>query len=416
MNEMEINMNLKRLLLANAVALALAACGGGGASTSTAPDTVSLRLQGTAATGLAIGGAAILAKCQTGVGAATTNIDGSYTLNVAGGVLPCVLEVASAVNGLRLHSIANGSGNAAVANVTPLSELLAARLLRTDMTTFFAAFDGTRLTQAATSASIKVAQDEVALVLAGSIDTSAVSDFLKTPLRAASPGNLSAGDAQDKLLDTLKTTLNGAQYAQVLTVLEKAAPPPNGAATGANGAFVPILNVKSGPIILVAGGTYVFDAAINYPDGVYYIRQPVHWEVVEPSGGTISLNGVYTAPQTPGLYHVKVQRDDYPAISKIIDVVVAPNLNTQFIPTLTLELSSARVASGTVLALRAGINYPLGVAYIREPVSWRVVEADGGTISLNGLYAAPLKTGVFHLMVTRDDFPALSAVVEVTVY
>jgi hypothetical protein len=56
------------------------------------------------------------------------------------------------------------------------------------------------------------------------------------------------------------------------------------------------------------------------------------------------------------------------------------------------------------------------LAKCQTSVGAATTNADGGTISLNGLYAAPLKTGVYHLMVSRDDFPALSAVVEVTAY
>ena len=186
------------------------------------PPVVTLALNGTAASGLAIGGATVTAKCQTGSGSATTLPDGNYQLAISGGVLPCVLEVVNPANSGKLHSVAIGSGVTATANITPLTEMLTARVLGNDPAAFFAAFDATVASRAITPATVQAAQTDVTLVLAGTIDTSGISSFVSTALKPATTTNTAGGDAQDKLLDALKTKLNSAQLTQVTTALAQA--------------------------------------------------------------------------------------------------------------------------------------------------------------------------------------------------
>ncbi|MBI1753340.1 MAG: hypothetical protein HY014_13925 [Acidobacteria bacterium] len=87
-------------------------------------------------------------------------------------------------------------------------------------------------------------------------------------------------------------------------------------------AFVPVLNLRPRGISLSAGATQVFQAEINYPEGMRYLRQPVKWEVVEAGGGTVSGGGLYTAPAAAGVYHVKVTREDFPEVTATATVTV----------------------------------------------------------------------------------------------
>ncbi len=198
----------------------LAACGGGGSSTPVVtPPAASLTLSGTAASGLALAGASISAKCQTGSGNATTLADGSYQLVISGGVLPCVLEVSNPADSSKLHSVATGSGLTATVNITPLTEMLTARVLGSEPVTFFATFDAAAAARSITTATVQAAQADVALVLAGTVDTSSIGSFISTALKAATASNTSGGDAQDKLLEALKVKLNSTQLTQVVTAL-----------------------------------------------------------------------------------------------------------------------------------------------------------------------------------------------------
>lgn len=219
-------MKLDKLILAGLITGSLAACGGGGGSASPAAPSApipvpvtDLIVSGTAATGKAIAGGTINAKCQVGTGSATSIADGSYRLLVAGGTLPCVIEITNPADGSKLHTVVTGSGSSAIANITPLTEMVAARALGNEPGVFFAAFDPTVAARTITTTSVKAAQTDVGSVLSGKVDTASLADFIATPLKAATPDNLSGGDVQDKMLDALRAKLGGAQLTQVVAAL-----------------------------------------------------------------------------------------------------------------------------------------------------------------------------------------------------
>ena len=87
-----------------------------------------------------------------------------------------------------------------------------------------------------------------------------------------------------------------------------------------------------------------------------------------------------------------------------------------FHPFLRLSPIEASTAPGGEVRFSASINYdPAGPRYIRQPVTFRVEEAEGGTVGLGGLYTAPARPGVYHVVARRDDFPDVQARATVTV-
>jgi hypothetical protein len=86
-----------------------------------------------------------------------------------------------------------------------------------------------------------------------------------------------------------------------------------------------------------------------------------------------------------------------------------------FKPSITLRPVAVSLGVGATQSFHAEINYPEGVRYMRQPVGWRVVEPEGGTITPVGLYTAPAKPGTFHVEVKREDFPDTAATATVTV-
>ena len=204
-----------KLLAIVCSSLALVACGGGGGS----PASTNLTVTGTAATGLAIPGATITGKCKVGTGTATTLADGSYTMTVTDGQLPCVLEITNPVDGIKLHTVVIGTGSTANANITPLTEMATARVLGSEPNVFFAAFDAAVATQKITSTTVQAAQTDIDLVLTGTVDTTVLGNFISAPLKAATQGSPTTGDVQDKLLDALKLKLSTAQIGTVTTAL-----------------------------------------------------------------------------------------------------------------------------------------------------------------------------------------------------
>jgi hypothetical protein len=209
--QQEAPMNIPRFALRAAVVTLpalLAACGGD--SDNDVPPPVvapaSLALTGTAATGAAIAGGSVTAKCASGVATtATTNADGSYTLSVASGALPCVLQATPTGGAPSLYSVATGSGASATANITPLTQLVVARLTGADPAALFSGFSGATAATI-TSTALASAQAGVVTTLSeAGIDIGGLGDLITGTLTAASGG--SAGNAYDVALDTLGAQL-----------------------------------------------------------------------------------------------------------------------------------------------------------------------------------------------------------------
>lgn len=86
-----------------------------------------------------------------------------------------------------------------------------------------------------------------------------------------------------------------------------------------------------------------------------------------------------------------------------------------FVPYLSLRPVAVSLSRGATQPFHAELNYAEGVNYLRQPVTWTILEADGGTISPAGLYVAPATPGTFHVQVKREDYPTVIATVTVTV-
>lgn len=206
---MRIGPNSRTLLLA-AATTALCACGGNGGGEPAAPT---LTLGGVAATGRAITNGSVQVKCAAGSGTATTQTDGSYTVSIVGGSLPCVLAV-TPVGGGALHSVIDGNGNPSVnvnvsvnVNITPLTELVAAKAAGGPPAAMFATFDAIAQAKLDTAA-LDAAVTSVASALQGVVNLNGANP-VTAPLVAASGSN--PGNALDGALDTLQTVLAAAQ-------------------------------------------------------------------------------------------------------------------------------------------------------------------------------------------------------------
>lgn len=213
---MSLPKRLSRLPIYFAAVASLTACGGGGGSDTAGsppppppppPPAGSITLTGVVARGAALANASVAVTCATGTGTATTSATGGYSVAITGGALPCVLKATSSDNSLRLHSVAPaGSATSVTANVTPLTELVVARLSGADPTTFVASANASILNTTATASAVAAAQTSVASTLAaGGVNTSTAGDFISGTLVAAVTGT--AGNAYDQVLDALNARL-----------------------------------------------------------------------------------------------------------------------------------------------------------------------------------------------------------------
>lgn len=171
------------------IASLLAACGGGSSSNGT--------ISGLAATGAAMANANVGAKCATGAPLLTqTGADGSFSLVLNGGqTTPCLLQVSDGTT--VIHGFAS---QASRINITPLTDLVVTRALGSDPSAAYASFNATH--GSTVNAGLVAAKAYVkALVLAQT--GSAPSGDMMT-------GVFRVGDADDQVLDQLKTALSTA--------------------------------------------------------------------------------------------------------------------------------------------------------------------------------------------------------------
>ena len=192
----------------------LVACGGGGESST----PTNLTVTGTAAIGLPIAGAAVAAKCNVGTGTATTLPDGSYTLTVTGGQMPCILQITNP--GIKLHSVAQSAGTT---NITPLTDLITAILGGQDPAAWYDNAKSVDIIAGITANGLSTAQDKLKTVLS----TLPGKPTLPTGFNPlTSKFSAQKGDAGDDLLEIYDSSLVAAGLTQTTAIIQIAAQQP----------------------------------------------------------------------------------------------------------------------------------------------------------------------------------------------
>jgi hypothetical protein len=192
----------------------LSACGGGGGSGSQDVPATPLTVSGTAATGAAIAGKTVDVKCSSGTGSPTSNSNGGYSITVTGGSLPCLVRVTTD-SGAVLHSVVAGAGSSATANVTPVSQLVVARLFAKDPAAAYASFDASAAA-ALTSSAVQAATTAVVQQLKRSgVDFSGVGDVLTAALTPATAGAGGNGFGQQLVALDASLTSSGTTLAEL---------------------------------------------------------------------------------------------------------------------------------------------------------------------------------------------------------
>lgn len=198
--------SLLKIGLLAGTAVVLTACGGGGTGIGTdAGSTVF----GVAATGMAIANGQVSLKCAVGsAGPATTQADGSYSIDVSKVTLPCLARVDyvdSAGAKKMLHSVVQEAGNV---NITPVTDMVVAKLSANGIAA--SAYDTLDASQAQgfTSDRIKTVTQAVKTKLSsnGVNVTNLPDDVIGTKLIAATASR--KGDSHDQVLDDLQSNLH----------------------------------------------------------------------------------------------------------------------------------------------------------------------------------------------------------------
>lgn len=125
------------------------------------------------------------------------------------------------------------------------------------------------------------------------------------------------------------------------------------------------------------------------------------------SGGSITADGLYTAPSVPGTYEIQsVAESDSTKIAKTF-VTVLPGVRLQYLNKQT----DYRAIVGSTIPLRVSIT-----GSPNRTMNWEVVEgAVGGTVDADGLYTAGTTPGFYSIRGTSNADPSQSVTVTVRV-
>lgn len=130
----------------------------------------------------------------------------------------------------------------------------------------------------------------------------------------------------------------------------------------------------------------------------------VLWSVQEgAAGGGVDANGLYTAPDQAGTYHVVATSRADPSKTAVATVTV--RINVAVSPaTATLTLGETQQFTATVTGAQD------------TGVIWSVQEGNaGGTVDAAGLYTAPDAPGTYHVVAASRADPSQTATATVTV-
>lgn len=156
---------------------------------------------------------------------------------------------------------------------------------------------------------------------------------------------------------------------------------------------VPASAITIAPKIITTtpGNTLNFSAAFVQTNADTPAR--VIWSVDEGGGGSVDSTGRYTAPPTPGTYHVVAINSLDPTKRDKATVTVQSSMIS-----IAISPANASVRLDGALTFNAHVSGTV----IPQPntVSWSVVETGGGTIDASGRYTAPSTEGVFHIQAT----------------
>ena len=175
----------------------------------------------------------------------------------------------------------------------------------------------------------------------------------------------------------------------------------------------PVLNITPASVTLGPGQQQAFTGTTSGA-----LPTPATWGILENNsgrliGGTISATGLtatYTAPATPGVYHIGVASNQIKAYATVTVAATSPVKVGIQPPTMVYLLyGQTHKFSATV---QGSAN---------STVSWSVLEGPaGGTVVTDnqnrGVYTAPDSAGTFHVVATSQADPKVSdrATVEVS--
>lgn len=431
------------------MAMVMGGCGGGGESGGVVSSTVS----GVAAAGAPLVGTVKLKDSSSPAKElpGTINIDGSFSFNVDGLKPPFILKAQGTASGTNytLYSFSSGPGTA---NINPLANLAVANAaggadLAALYTTPSAAtmqLIATNLAKAVTDIQTKL-QPMLTLynATANPISDSYVANHL----------------GLDGVLDVIKVDISATGTVTLTNKLTNAVIYTGSISNFTSGTLA-TANIPQPPVVV----TVTPPATGAFPIGIWYGPNGVSFTVKQSvSNGRYS--GTVSWPGLPGNGTVDIQGNELlnsisSPMSGLLNVVVnITDTSGVYLVGLVLTASSdQKTLTGTMalLSTKSGYTTPLNIdnaiftntqpttsvsvavspasasvpakgsqaftatstrsgITLQDQATWSVVEANGGSITSNGVYTAPATAGTYHVKATSGADSTKSATATVTV-
>lgn len=138
----------------------------------------------------------------------------------------------------------------------------------------------------------------------------------------------------------------------------------------------------------------------------------VTWTVAEENAGAITPEGLYTAPDAPGIFHVVATSQADPSRQEIATVTVV-DLSLPVPISIRIIPEAAQLATGQRLHLTATVGGS------DAAVVWEIEEGEAGGFLTpeegGALYTAPGVEGTFRIFVFPEADPSVRAVATITV-
>ncbi|MBI3802130.1 MAG: beta-propeller fold lactonase family protein [Nitrospirae bacterium] len=166
------------------------------------------------------------------------------------------------------------------------------------------------------------------------------------------------------------------------------------------------IHVTPDHLQLPIGGTAAFQAEVAGDPHLHLL-----WSIEEGErGGVITSEGIYTAPNQPGIYHVIATDPGSNATAGSSEItVMTPPLHTA----IALSVSPAEI---TLHPAESQLFVAQITGSAASEVTWRIQEgASGGVIQSDGTYTAPAAAGTYHVVATSSVDPSATASATVTV-
>ncbi len=179
----------------------------------------------------------------------------------------------------------------------------------------------------------------------------------------------------------------------VYSVVARSLADPTQTATVSVAVHLPIVVAPSWTNVPLKG-TCTFTATTNN-----LASHSVTWSC---TGGTIDVNGNYTAPSVSGIYVVTATSVSDPSKMGVAQVYVPL--------VVTIQPTAAGIFTGTSVGFTSQV-----VGANDSSVTWSILEPLSGTITQGGVYQAPAFSGLFHVNALSQVDPRAGAQAAVTV-